>query len=61
VERELKTNFDDITVEIIEGRKGVFDVEVDDVLIFSRKRLKEHAGRFPKEGEVTGLIKEKFL
>jgi hypothetical protein len=61
VEREIKANFEDMTVEIAEGRKGTFDVQVENVLIYSRKKLKWCAGRFPKDGEITDLIREKFF
>ena len=39
--------------ELIEGRGGIFDVVVDDDLIFS----KHDRGRFPDEGEVVGLLR----
>jgi hypothetical protein len=61
VEREIKANFKDMTVEIVDGRKGTFDVEVENVLIYSRKKLKWCSGRFPKDGEITELIKDKFF
>ena len=32
--------------------KGIFDVEVDGALIFSKYQI----GRFPEEGEIAGLI-----
>ncbi len=40
-------------VELIEGRGGVFQVTVDGKLIFN----KSESGRFPKPGEITGLIR----
>jgi selT/selW/selH-like putative selenoprotein len=45
-----------IDVELIKGRDGVFEVMVDDQLIFSKKSV----GRFPNPGEVeesvTGIL-----
>jgi selenoprotein W-related protein len=42
--------------ELIRGSGGVFEIELDGKLIFSKKKL----GRFPEDGEVAGLInKEK--
>lgn len=37
---------------LIESKGGVFDVEVDGRVIFSKKAL----GRFPEEGEIAKLI-----
>ena len=38
---------------LIKGEGGVFDVYVEDSVIFSKKK----EGRFPNEGEVERLIK----
>jgi selenoprotein W-related protein len=38
---------------MIPGSGGVFDVEVDGALVYSKKQT----GRFPDPGEVTGLLK----
>jgi len=38
--------------ELIRGKNGVFDVRVDDTLVFSKDRL----GRFPEPGEVEAEI-----
>ena len=43
------------TLEIIPSRGGVFEVEIDGELIFSKKKLGRHA----KAGEVMGLIRSK--
>lgn len=40
--------------ELIGGGGGVFDVVVDDRLIFSKHQI----GRFPEPGEIAGLIGE---
>lgn len=42
------------TVELIEGKDGVFEVTVDGDLVFSKRAL----GRFPDDGEVSGSIRE---
>ena len=39
--------------EFIEGRNGIFDVKLDDELIFSKYEV----GRFPEGDEVIDLIK----
>ena len=41
--------------ELIAGHGGIFDVEVDGDMVFSKHKLE----RFPEEGEVTDLIKER--
>ena len=38
-------------VELVESDGGVFEVTVDDRLVFSKKAL----GRFPEPGELRGL------
>ena len=41
------------TVELIEGKDGVFEVTVDGDLVFSKRAL----GRFPDDGEVVEAIR----
>jgi selenoprotein W-related protein len=41
--------------ELVRSSGGVFEIELDGKLIFSKKKL----GRFPDDGEVTSLIKKK--
>ena len=51
---ELKAKFGEasITEELIKGDKGIFDVEIDGNLVFS----KGQAGRFPQYQEVPIAI-----
>jgi selT/selW/selH-like putative selenoprotein len=42
-----------VEAELIRGTNGVFDVEVDGTLVFS----KHLAGRFPEEGEVEKAVR----
>ncbi|MCK5375651.1 MAG: Rdx family protein [Acidobacteria bacterium] len=49
LERELGAR-----ARLIEGKDGVFEVEVDGELVFSKRRL----GRFPDQGEVAGIIRD---
>jgi selenoprotein W-related protein len=39
-------------IELISSSGGVFEVVVDDQLVFSKKSLQ----RFPEEGEITMLL-----
>ena len=39
-------------VELVKSGGGVFEVTVDDRLVFSKKSL----GRFPEAGELKGLV-----
>ena len=41
----------DAEVELVKSGGGVFEVTVDDRLVFSKKAL----GRFPESGELKGL------
>ena len=40
-------------VELVKSGGGVFEVTVDDRLVFSKKAL----GRFPEQGELKGLAR----
>ncbi len=40
-------------MELVASSGGVYEVSVDDRLIFSKKAL----SRFPDEGEIVGLIR----
>jgi hypothetical protein len=51
VAAEIEERFE-ISPELIQGDKGIFDVRVDGDLVFS----KYGAGRFPKPGEIPGII-----
>jgi len=52
LEVELKSKFDHVKIELISSGGGVFEVTLDNKLIFSKKALK----RFPKQGEIEKLI-----
>lgn len=47
----MKERFD-LDTNLIKGKNGVFEVRLDDQLIFSKKSL----GRFPEAGEVEDAI-----
>ena len=44
----------DVDAQLIKGSGGVFDVRVDDRLIFS----KDQTGRFPENDEIVALIRD---
>ena len=52
VAEELKKELG-IEANLVAGRNGIFDVTVDDDLVFS----KFETGRFPEPGEILNLIK----
>ena len=54
LEVELKSKFDHVNIELISSGGGVFEVTLDNILIFSKKALE----RFPEQGEVEKLIRE---
>ena len=39
---------------LVEGSKGIFDIDVDGSLVFSKYQTK----RFPDPGEVTRMLKD---
>jgi selT/selW/selH-like putative selenoprotein len=55
VENELKREFPECTVELVEGSGGVFDVTLDGSMVYSKF---EKGDRFPEEGEVSRLVRE---
>lgn len=57
MEAELKAAYPDSSIELIKGGGGIFDVKCDGALIYSKHKTKEQ--RFPDEGEIPKLIKEK--
>ena len=56
MEKELKKDFEDITVDVVEGEFGQFDITVDDDLVFSKAGCND---RFPFKGEISGLIRQR--
>ena len=56
VEVELKANYPDLNIELIEGSGGIFDVECNGKLIYSKQAIEGH--RFPNDGEITKLIEQ---
>lgn len=45
-----------IEASLVKGKDGVFEVELDGELVFSKKAL----GRFPEAGEVEGALEERL-
>jgi selenoprotein W-related protein len=48
---ELKQHLG-VDATLTHGSGGIFEVRVDDKLVFSKKQV----GRFPVEGEVLGIL-----
>ena len=57
LEASLKNNFPDADILLISSGGGVFEICLDDELIFSKKSLK----RFPEDGEVEKLINNRII
>ena len=55
VEAELKSKKPDLDIELIKGGGGIFEVKCDGKMIFSKLDHKEQ--RFPKDGEISTLLK----
>ncbi|MBK9144889.1 MAG: Rdx family protein [Candidatus Melainabacteria bacterium] len=51
---ELKRTFN-AESELIKSSGGVFEIELNGTLIFSKAKL----GRFPDEGEIAKLVRER--
>jgi selenoprotein W-related protein len=52
LEAELKKSFPTIETSLISSGGGVFEVVLDEKLIFSKKTL----NRFPEKGEILNII-----
>jgi len=50
--REKLLGADDVTVELVKGQGGVFDITVDSQLKFSKKKL----NRFPTDEDLDAII-----
>ena len=59
MEAEVKAEFAGAQVEIIEGGHGIFDIAVDDKIIFSRGSEK-FGKRLPRPGETLELIRKEL-
>jgi selT/selW/selH-like putative selenoprotein len=57
VEAELRASYPGSDIELIKGAGGIFDVKCDGTLIYSKKNTEGQ--RFPNNGEIAKLIKEK--
>jgi selT/selW/selH-like putative selenoprotein len=58
VEAELKANYPDSNITLIKGGGGIFDVTCNGKVIYSKHHIEGQ--RFPKEGEITGLIEQEI-
>ena len=54
LEAKLKQTFQGIDVQLISSGGGVFEVTLNDKLIFSKRSL----NRFPDDGEIEKLIEQ---
>jgi len=52
LEAHLKTKYNGVDIKLVSSGGGVFEITLNDELIFSKKAL----GRFPDDGEIDNLI-----
>ncbi len=57
LEQHLKAKYDGAAIELISSGGGVFEVTLENELIFSKKSL----GRFPDDGEIDTLIDQNIV
>ena len=55
LEVELKNNFPQADISLISSGGGVFEISLNDNLIFSKKAL----NRFPEDGEIKKLVMDR--
>ena len=54
LETHLKAKYTEADIKLISSGGGVFEITLDNELIFSKKAL----GRFPDDGEIDNLINQ---
>ena len=54
MEEHLKAKYNGADIKLISSGGGVFEITLDNELIFSKKAL----GRFPDDGEIDNLINQ---
>lgn len=52
MEAHLKTKYNEADIKLVSSGGGVFEITLNDELIFSKKAL----ARFPDDGEIDNLI-----
>jgi len=57
LEQHLKAKYNGAAIELISSGGGVFEVTLENELIFSKKSL----GRFPDDGEIDTLIDQNIV
>jgi selenoprotein W-related protein len=55
LEAEIREEFSDASVRLVESSGGVFEVTVDGDLVYSTRAI----GRHPQPGEVLQLVRER--
>jgi predicted Rdx family selenoprotein len=58
VEAELRAQYPDSKILLVEGGGGIFDVKCDGKLIYSKQNIEGR--RFPNAGEIAKLIKQEM-
>ena len=58
MEEELRADYPDSVIDLIEGSGGIFDVKCDERLIYSKQHTEGQ--RFPNVGEVSKLIRREM-
>ena len=56
LEAELKQSFPTLDISLISSGGGVFEVVLDEKLLFSKKAL----NRFPEKGEILNIINNQW-
>jgi selenoprotein W-related protein len=58
VEVEVKANYPNAKIQLIQGGGGIFDVNINGKLIYSKRNME--SPRFPNEGEISKIIKKEM-
>ena len=60
LEEELRGNFPNIRIEIIQGSGGIFKVLANKEVIYDKASLTKQNARFPFDNEISCILQEDF-
>jgi len=60
LEEELKGNFPNIRIELIQGSGGIFKVLANKDIIYDKSSATKQNARFPMDNEISCILQEEY-